>query len=261
MSHLQVIVNKSFIGILGTGFLLLAATLGPFDAAQAQSRKSKSQPAPTSVLAELQQDFIKASNEYKASLERLLVSYDTSLKRAQERFQQSKELYDAGLISKAKLGESETEVAIVQEKIDEARKQMAGAEAQIASVLLETKAEAEIAKTRASRGSLVRTTSYIRYHGGSGWSLSEAWKVQSFFQEKFNRPLPVAVLGQGAIHNRWGLDHRNAMDVSLHPDSVEGQALMSFLRANGIPFLAFRGAVPGSSTGPHIHVGHPSHRY
>jgi hypothetical protein len=63
------------------------------------------------------------------------------------------------------------------------------------------------------------------------------------------------------LHNRWGLDHRNAMDVGISPDSVEGQALMEFLRANGIPFAAFRVAIPGSATGPHIHIGLPSHRY
>jgi hypothetical protein len=101
----------------------------------------------------------------------------------------------------------------------------------------------------------------IRYNGGSGWALSEAWKVQRFFQDTFKKPLPVAVFGQGAIHDRWRLDHRNAMDVSLHPDGPEGQGLLNFLRSNGIPFLAFRQAIPGTATGPHIHIGRPSHRY
>ena len=85
--------------------------------------------------------------------------------------------------------------------------------------------------------------------------------MQRFFQDAFKKPLPVAVFGQGSIHDRWRLDHRNAMDVSLHPDGPEGQALLGFLRANGIPFLAFRAAIPGSATGPHIHIGRPSHRY
>jgi len=69
------------------------------------------------------------------------------------------------------------------------------------------------------------------------------------------------VFGQGSIHDRWRLDHHNSMDVSLHPDGPEGQALLGYLRANGIPFLAFRQAIPGTATGPHIHVGRPSHRY
>jgi hypothetical protein len=73
--------------------------------------------------------------------------------------------------------------------------------------------------------------------------------------------LPIAVFGQGAIHNQWRLDHRNAMDISLNPDGPEGKALLEFLRSNGIPFSAFRGAIPGVATGPHIHIGMPSHRY
>ena len=35
---------------------------------------------------------------------------------------------------------------------------------------------------------------------------------------------------------------------------------MEYLRANGIPFIAFHFAVPGKATGPHIHIGLPSHR-
>jgi hypothetical protein len=31
----------------------------------------------------------------------------------------------------------------------------------------------------------------------------------------------IAVFGQGAIHNQWRLDHRNAMDISLNPDGAE----------------------------------------
>lgn len=108
---------------------------------------------------------------------------------------------------------------------------------------------------------MVSTVAMIRYNGAANWGLSDAFKVQRFFQDTFKRPLPVAVFGQGAIHDRWRLDHHNAMDVSLYPDSPEGQALLGYLRANGIPFLAFRQAIPGTATGPHIHIGRPSHRY
>jgi hypothetical protein len=50
------------------------------------------------------------------------------------------------------------------------------------------------------------------------------------------------------------------MDVGLHPDSAEGRALIEFLRTEAIPFLAFRSAVPGVATGPHIHIGNRSPR-
>jgi len=95
----------------------------------------------------------------------------------------------------------------------------------------------------------------------SNWTISGWGRVQTFFVTKFGRPLPISTFGQSALHDRWGLDHRQGIDVGLHPDSGEGAALVAFLRSEGIPFLAFRGPVPRVSTGPHIHIGRPSHRY
>jgi hypothetical protein len=166
------------------------------------------------------------------------------------------------LISKSELEEAARSVATAQDKVNEASQQMNSADTQIANTLVEADAEAQIAKSgRMAKGAFMRTTSFIRYNGPAAWALSDAWRIQRFFLEAFKQPLPVAVFGQGAIHDRWRLDHRNAMDVSLHPDGSEGQALMNFLRANGIPFSAFREAIPGTATGPHIHIGSPSHRY
>ena len=96
--------------------------------------------------------------------------------------------------------------------------------------------------------------------GNGKWKLTDAGKVEEFFVEKFKKPLPLSAFGQSDLHTRWGWDHRNGMDVGLHPDSAEGRALIEFLRNESIPFLAFRGAVPGVATGPHIHIGNRSPR-
>lgn len=96
---------------------------------------------------------------------------------------------------------------------------------------------------------------------GSGrWRISDSAKVENFFMSQFKRPLPLTAFGQSELHTQWGLDHRNGMDVGLHPDSVEGKALIKFLQSEEIPFMAFRVSVPGVATGPHIHVGNGSHR-
>jgi hypothetical protein len=76
----------------------------------------------------------------------------------------------------------------------------------------------------------------------------------------FGRTVPISARGQTADHDRLGVDHRRALDGAIHPDSPEGQALMTYLRTQGIPFMAFRGPIPGSATGAHIHIGPPSHR-
>lgn len=211
-------------------------------------------------LEEARRQFIQATQEYRASLNELLSLYQTEAKRAEEKQAQLQELYAQGLISRRALEEGERTALAARAKIEEVRRQMANAEAQIAAALL----EAEEAKREAQRssparaGTLIRTAALTRYNGFAPWSLADAPKVQRFYQERFGRPLPVSAYGQSPVHDQWGLDHRNSLDVPVHPDSAEGQALMSFLRANGIPFLAFRTAIPGAATGPHIHIGYPS---
>jgi hypothetical protein len=84
--------------------------------------------------------------------------------------------------------------------------------------------------------------------------------IKSFFVSKFGRTLPVSAFGQTNLHRRLGFDHHNGVDVALSPDSPDGRALLTKLRGFGFPFIAFRRAVPGVATGPHIHVGNPSPR-
>jgi hypothetical protein len=114
--------------------------------------------------------------------------------------------------------------------------------------------------TRIERPKVAEASASSPIEGNGQWKLSDATKVQDFFLNKFNRPLPLSAFGQSELHTRWGWDHRNGMDVGVHPDSVEGRALITFLRAEEIPFLAFRSAIPGIATGPHIHIGNRSHR-
>ena len=222
----------------------------------------KAQAPPTNELVRLRDSYIRTTREYKASLEKLLMLYEGSAAKAERRLAQSKELYNDGLVSRRQLEESERAATVEQEKVNGVKQQIASADTQIAQTLLEIEGDKQIAKLgRLAKGSLVQTTSFIRFNGASGWSLSNAGKIQNFFFKTFSRPLPIAVFGQGAIHDRWRLDHHNAMDISLNPDGLEGQALMEFLRNNGIPFSAFRGAIPGVATSAHIHIGLPSHRY
>jgi hypothetical protein len=258
--------------ILGRGvvssvlfFFLLVLTVPMITAAQKKPPVSKpkaSQQKPVDELAKLREEFIKATNDYKANLEKLLAIHEKNVHKAEDRVTQSRELFRQGLISKNEFEASERAVAEAKDKVTEVNQRIAGADTQIAETLLEAEAETRLAKSKPiPRGRLVKTASFIRYNGSAFWALSDAWKVQRFFLDAFKKPLPIAVFGQGAIHDRWRLDHHNAMDVSLHPDGPEGQALMTFLHNNGIPFLAFREAIPGTATGPHIHIGRPSHRY
>src|SRR2546421_9155757 len=213
-------------------------------------------------LAKTRAEFSRLTEEYKKSLQQLIAIYEKEQKNAEDKLVQLKELYTEGLLSKHNLEEGENNVAEAKAKIAEAQRQMRVADERVAETLVESEAIEQMAKAPPlAPGKLVTTTSFIRYSGTGAWSLSQAGKVQSFFQQRFGRQLPVSAFGQSALHDRWGLDHRNAMDVGINPDSVEGQALMAYLRSNGIPFSAFHHAIAGSATGPHIHIGTPSHRF
>jgi len=128
-------------------------------------------------------------------------------------------------------------------------------------MIAEAQAEEQLARLPVlRRGGYYTSAALIRYAGTSQWLLSNATQVEDFFAKTFKRALPISAFGQTSVHDKLGFDHHNSLDVAVHPDSDEGQALMSYLRSVGIPFIAFRHAVPGSATGAHIHIGYPSKR-
>ena len=159
-----------------------------------------------------------------------------------------RQLYSEGLVARIELEKAEEELTAAKTRLEEAKK----------AEELTKKAE-QLAKAQPAVKTLVKPTAMIRSTAGS-WSMASLSTVQQFFSNTFGRALPISTIGQSATHNRLGWDHRHAVDVGLHPDSNEGRALIAYLQNAGIPFLAFRGAVPGVSTGPHIHIGSPSHR-
>ena len=206
----------------------------------------------------------RAASEYKSNLERLLTLYDGDAKRAEERLTKLRELLAQGLVTRRELDTAEEAAVRTREKVAEAQAQLKSADVLIAEALVEAESEEPRRNVRPTTpgavNSLIRTTAYIRYGGAGPWSLADAASIKQFFIRKFGRALPIGAFGQSALHDRWGYNHRNAMDVGVNPDSNEGRVLMEYLRANGIPFTAFHFAVPGKATGPHIHVGFPSHR-
>ena len=226
-----------------------------------KTSKSESEPA------RLRNQLAEATRDYKANLERLVAIYEAEAKQADERLQKMKELSAQGLITRREVEASEDAAAHARDKYVDAQAQLKGADVQLAEALVEVEGDENAPKFRLSTaqapravGGSAHTTAYIRYGGGRAWSLTEAGAIKQFFIARFGRPLPIHVFGQSPLHDRWNYDHRNAMDIGLNPASREGQALVEYLRANGVPFTAFHFAVPGVATGPHIHIGLPSHR-
>ena len=236
-------------------------------AAKPKEPAKQKEETPQSELARLRAELVESTKEYKASLATLLDLYEKEVGRTDERVAKTTELYRAGLVSKRELEADEERARQARAKVATVEGQLKSADVQIAETLVEAEAEEAAAKALAEErrrprapGGLLTTTAYIRYGGTRPWSLSEAGAVMQFFTQSFRRQLPVSSFGQSPVHDRWGYAHHNAMDVGVSPDSAEGRALMEYLRSSGIPFTAFRFAIPGTATGPHIHVGRPSHK-
>ena len=134
------------------------------------------------------------------------------------------------------------------------------------------KRQSELAETRAN---LVRqmkrmeaTQSYrdelegddevFRFYGFEVFEQELLVEIGDLYRETFGQDPPVSAEGDTDLHRSMGLDHTGRIDVAVHPDSDEGMFLTYMLESLGIPYFAFRAAIPGRSTGPHIHIGPPS---
>ena len=249
---------KEFLQIFSLAFLVLVTNCALANAQTESNKTSKK-------IASSSSNLIEVTNQYKDSSKELLAIQQTEVNKASAKLEQLRTLVSDGLVAKAELATAEQDLAELRGKMEATEKQIADSDTRVAQI----KAEQQLAKKNAgSRVKLIgkqyetlsNTAMMLRYNGPIAWSRGNLDTIQAFFSSKFGHSLPTSAVGQSATHNRLGYDHRNAVDVALHPDSTEGRALISYLQQQGIPFLAFRGAIPGVATGPHIHIGSPSHR-
>ena len=234
-----------------------------FSAGEARSLSlagaSTDQARPGGQVARANVDFVKAAEKHKASIQGLIPHYEAALKTAREALDQRKELFAQGLVSKLELDGANEAVNDAQSQLEQARQRIEESDQLIAEANAELARPASPSGSTSTRGYTTKAA-VMRFAGTGSWVITASSKVKDFFASRFGRQLPVSALGQSATHNRLGFDHRNSVDVAVHPDSAEGKALIEYLRNNGIPFLAFRSAIRGVATGAHIHIGYPSHR-
>jgi hypothetical protein len=208
-------------------------------------------------LAKLRAEVLRTTQESRASLAKLLAVYERDLQRQADDVEVKRRLLEQEFISRVELEESEKNLALLKANIKQVRRWIVEDDVLITEAL----AEEDLAKlARLPAGSYTVTDVLIRYDGRTAWSLADSGRIERFFASLFGRSLPISAFGQSPVHDRMKFDHREAMDVALHPDSSEGRAIIDYLRKSGIPFIAFRGRVGGAATGAHIHIGKPSAR-
>lgn len=197
---------------------------------------------------------VTTTRAYRASLDRLLPFREDDARRAAARLETGRQLLESGGLARRDVAAAEAALAAAEAELARTQRDIADADRLVLEALA-----AESLPTLPT-GETVVTTALIQHHGAAGWSLAGVDAVRRFFAERFGRALPISALGQTPLHDRLGFDHRNALDVAVHPDSAEGKALIAWLRSQGVSFLAFRGSVRGEATGAHVHIGEPSPR-
>jgi hypothetical protein len=261
------VTDKSVRIISLSIFILVLLLIAPSVSAQkSRSKRGHTAPAQPRItqkeVKELNEaasasraNLIEASKTYRESLERLLDLQKQEEERLAALVEKNRGLFESGLIARLEFEEGEQSLAATQSKIAETQKQIESVDHLVAEV----RAADELAKMPAA-SAYGTSGMLVRYVGSSRWAMSDLDKIDAFFRLKFGRVLPVSALGQTETHSRLGLDHHDAIDVAIHPDSAEGQELINYLRSQRISFIAIRGAIPGSSTGAHIHIGPGSKR-
>ena len=237
--------------------LILAAVLVPVLPAAWSALPAARSAGPVST-TERAAEVVVALEDYRATLATLLPMRERELAGAIRLREQRRELLERGIVSRREFDEAEAAVATASLKVEETRLAFAAVDQALAEA---TTARALASLRPLGPGGYEQSAGLIRYNGPSAWSLKpDTARLRQFFASRFGRPLPVSALGQTPLHDRMGFDHRDALDLAVHPDSAEGRALMDHLRGAGLPFIASWGAVPGSASGAHIHVGQPSPR-
>ena len=248
---------------LSGAIALLVVTLAIVTAAQVQAQARRST-APEAArgntrLEKAAADVIAATQSYRAALEKVLAIHERELARRNELAELRQDLYERGVLSRREFEEGQRAQLEAQKSVEDTRRAMSDAD----RMMSEARTAESLARLAPlARGGYEETPGLVRYNGTAAWSITgDLPRLQQFFLDRFGRPLPISALGQTALHDRMGFDHRNALDVAVHPDSPEGRALMEHLRLAAIPFIAAWGAIPGSTSGAHIHVGQPSPRF
>jgi len=115
------------------GFILLFTAFGTTQAQKRQKAPVQKAAAETATSAkEFKESFIKASEDYKASLQTLLGLYEADLKKRAAQTATIQGLFNDGLISKKEFDSMGGEITTAQVKVDEVKKQIATTDLAIA---------------------------------------------------------------------------------------------------------------------------------
>lgn len=195
------------------------------------------------------EDFTKDQSDMMVAAAQRLVE------RQQERYQRTRELVSEGIMARASLLAMLEDLEFRKKALD-----LANFRAKLVDELSE---QAQLEGALEEKPGLLFGPRPVveRYEGTGRFREVDFLRISNAFQQQFGRPLPVSAKGDTALHRSLGFDHRGRVDVALNPDQREGAWLRRTLQKSRLPYYAFRAAIRGKATAPHIHMGPASLRY
>ena len=187
----------------------------------------------------------------------MVAAAERRFERRRKAYEEARKMVDAEIAPELSLGTLLVELDLARKECD-----LAESRARLTRQIAEMVRAEEAFEKQLSEATAPGPSSALadRFDGDGIFTAAIFSQVQAAFEARFGKPLPVSAMGETEVHRALGFDHRGRVDVAIHPDTTEGVWLRQYLTTNGIPFLAFRQAVPGKATGAHIHLGPMSTR-
>ena len=186
----------------------------------------------------------------EADADQMLEIAGRRLERRQQAVAKGREYVEQGvastlsltpLLEQLDIARKENDFAVTRAKLIHEMAEMAREEAELQAKLESAPAESHLLAER--------------FDGNGRFTSRDFEKISQAYKRAFSKSLPVSADGETALHRALGFDHRGRVDVAINPDQAEGVWLRHFLAVRHIPYFAFRGAMRGKATGPHIHIG------
>jgi hypothetical protein len=227
--------------------LVAGGTLPASSLTEAEQRLADAQDQET--LSETLYSPTLLQNMTPAQASEMLAAASRRVDREQKLLESRQQLLDMGIISQTEMGVVRNELNSRRLVLDLARNRL--------KLLDELK---QMATLEQPIHIATLQNSMIRYDGSAPFAIGDLPQIESAYKAQFHQDLPVSAIGETAVHESMGLDHRNKVDVALNPERPEGLWLRHYLEKHHWPYLAFRHALAGAATGAHIHIGLGSSR-
>jgi hypothetical protein len=243
----QTLLERAQADVERTRALVEQGTLPQTSLDQAEERLADARDE--QILAETLYGAARLQDMTPTQADAMIAAASHRVEREESTLEARQKLLDMGIISQAELASVKKELASRRLVADLARDR---------ARLLDQLREMAATEQRMELPTIAN--SMIHYEGSATFKLSDLPVIEKDFKTHFHHDLPVSAIGQTPVHRSLGLDHKNKVDVALNPEQPEGLWLRHYLEKQHLSYLAFRSAVLGAATAPHIHIGSGSSR-